>query len=200
MSSFKNLPLSWALSRQWHQAPLPWLAWALGGVAALAAVAAAGAWVHLQQRELAAARRDLATLQARPAPAAASAAAEPEPDFARRLPVDASTADWVRDMQRVTGQLGVAVVSLVDTPRAATAEQLGRHDLQLTLRGPYPQIKLVLKELLDRHASTTVARLNLRVLTSPVDVEATLLLTRWSRPLLTAPASAPAPRASEASR
>ena len=182
MSSFKNLPLSWALSRQWHQAPLPWLAWALGGVAALAAVAAAGAWVHLQQRELAAARRDLVTLQARPAPAAASA------------------ADWVRDMQRVTGQLGVAVVSLVDTPRAATAEQLGRHDLQLTLRGPYPQVKLVLKELLDRHASTTVARLNLRVLTSPVDVEATLLLTRWSRPLLTAPESAPAPRASEASR
>lgn len=198
MSSFKSLPLSWALSRQWHQAQLPWLAWTLGGLVALAAVAAAGAWVHLQQRDLAAARRDLATLQARPAPAAASAAAEPEPDFARRLPIDASTADWVRDMQRVTGQLGVAVVSLVDTPRAATAEQLGRHDLQLTLRGPYPQIKLVLKELLDRHASTTVARLNLRVMTSPVDVEATLLLTRWSRPLSTA--GAPAPRASEASR
>ena len=196
MSSFGNLPPSWALSRRWHQTQLPWLAWALAGLAALVAMVAAGAWVHLQQRDLAEARRDFAALQARPAPAAASVAAESEPDFARRLPADASTADWVRDLQRVTGQLGVSVVSLVDAPRAATAEQLGRHDLQLTLRGPYPQIKLVLKELLDRHASTTVARLNLRVMTSPVDVEATLLLTRWSRPLI----GAAAPRTAEASR
>ena len=204
MSSVKNLSWNWALTRQWHQARLPWLAWLLSGLAALAAVAAAGAWLHAQQRQLADARRDLVTLQARPAPTPASAPAEPDPDFARRLPLDASTADWVRDLQRVTGQLGVAVVSMVDTPRAATAEQLGRHDLQLTLRGPYPQIKLVLKELLDRHATTTVGRVNLRVMTSPIDVEASLLLTRWSRPLLAAPAAtvatAPAPRASEAAR
>lgn len=189
MSSLRNRSWNWAVSRQWHQARLPWLAWALSVSAGLAAVAAAGAWIYLQQRQLADARRDLAALQARPAPPAPSAPAEPEADFARRLPPDTNTATWVNDLQRAAAQLGVTVVSVTDAPRAATATLLGRHDLQLTLRGAYPQIKLVLKELLDRHAGSTVNRLNLRTMTNPGDVEASVSVTRWSRPVPTPGAS-----------
>lgn len=194
MSSLKLSSWWWAASREWWQGRLPRLAWALACVAALAAVAASAVWMQAARRDHLAARHDLIALKTRPAPAVASAPAEPDPDFARRLPADASTADWVRDLQRATGQLGVTVVSMVDAPRAATADQLGRHDLQITLRGPYPQIKLVLKELLDRHATTTVTRLNLRAMTNPSDVEASLLLTRWSRPLAAAAAASGAPR------
>ncbi|NKI97730.1 hypothetical protein FHT26_005701 [Rhizobacter sp. SG703] len=195
MSSLRNRSWHWALSRQWHQARLPWLAWALSVFAGLAAVAASSAWIYLQQRQLADARRGLVALQARPAPPAPSAPTEPEADFARRLPPETNTATWVNDLQRAAAQLGVTVVSVTDAPRTATPTLLGRHDLQLTLRGAYPQIKLVLKELLDRHAGSSVNRLNFRTMTNPGDVEASVSVTRWSRPL-----PSPAPAASGVAR
>lgn len=173
-----------SLSRSWRQGNLPWKAWASASFVALVIASVAAFWFQRQGLELPrdhdlGAEETIRSL----APRAPGASAVGELNYAERLQTEARAADWARDMQRTTGQFGVQVVSMTDTPREATSSTLGRHDLQLTLRGSYPQIKLVLKELLDRYPSTTVGRLTLRSMTNPLDVEASVQLTRWTRPI-----------------
>jgi len=124
--------------------------------------------------------------------------AEARIDYTQNFPAEAGTVAWIQTLPFFATKLGVSVVNITDTPHAATPTQLGRHDLQLILRGPYPQIKLVLKELLDRYPTTTVGRLTLRAMTNPLDVEVSVQLIRWTRPLLVVDRAAP--RAMDASR
>jgi hypothetical protein len=66
---------------------------------------------------------------------------------------------------------------------AGQADSLGHNDVQVVLRGAYPQIKLLLQETLDRHPSTSVSRLAMRSVNGGAEVEATVLLVRWLAPL-----------------
>jgi len=181
-SASHRMPATWALSQQWHQGNLQWRLLLLALLACTAALAGAAAWQQRQHSALQQAQQEAQAAQLgapRVDPLVSSPA---QIDFALSLQPDAGLSVWVGDFQRAAARLNLVLVAMTDTPRAAQADQLGRHDVQVTLRGNYPQIKLLLKETLDRHPSTTVARLNMRSLTSAADAEATLTLIRWNRP------------------
>jgi len=145
-----------------------------------------GHWLHRQQTALAAARAELQQVSREEV--AAAPAAVPG-DFVRGLDSDPSLATWSHDLQRAAVRLGVSLLSVSNAVAPRQAEGLGRNDVQLVLRGPYPQVKQLLSETQDRHPSTSVGRLTMRSLAGGPEVEASVSLVRWLAPL-------PAPAAS----
>lgn len=155
--------------------------WSVALVVAAAALVASVAWLQGQHSEL---RQAEAMALGEPRPSALENENSPtSTDFAVRLAADPTLVPWARDVQRTAAQLGVSVVTVSNTVVAPQADRLGRHDIQLLLRGPYPQIKLLLKESLDRHSSTSVVRLNMRSVSGVSDVEASVTLVRWGAPV-----------------
>jgi len=180
MNQAHRLPLRWVWARQWHQGQLSiWL----GRLAVMAAsvwLCVAVVWQQ-QQRAVLAQQAAPVLPEAEPVAVARPINAEPG-DFAQGFQPDRGIAVWMGDFQHAAARSGVRLLAVADTPRAAQVGELGRHDVLVTLRGAYPQIKLLMKETLDRHPSTTVARLSLRSLADTSDVEATVAWVRWSRP------------------
>jgi hypothetical protein len=163
--------------------------WIAAALVAACALVAAVAWQRSQrvtyleaeaEAEATAAARGLAQAPLGPA---SSPPAAPELDFAKRFGPDAGLALWARDVQRTAGQLGVSLLTVSNTVVSPQSDRLGRNDIQLLLRGTYPQIKLLLKETLSRHPNTSVVRLNMRSVSGAAEVEASVMLVRWSAPL-----------------
>lgn len=161
-------------------------------------VAAAGGGVYacaeyLSDRELITllargdAQRRLSRATAPPSPAAAIAA--PAPDFTATADATLLPALVFKTLTRAAAVGGVTVVDLQAQDHPATASELARAELNLHLRGPYPATKALIREVQERHPWVTVQRWSLQRLPAPsAEVESTLVLNLWGRPLL---ASAP---------
>jgi hypothetical protein len=89
----------------------------------------------------------------------------------------------VQELQRASSAAGVLLVSVQAQEKAASLDQLGRLDLTVTLRGAYTGTKLVLKQVLERYGNVTVQRLRMRRAQAPTDVETSVTLSVWSKPL-----------------
>lgn len=111
-----------------------------------------------------------------------SATPDTPSDFVATLGAPRSTAQLVQELQRASSAAGIALASVQGQTRDTPPEQLGRLELSITLRGPYPAAKQVLKQAMERFPSLTVQRLRMRKGPSPSDTETSLLLTIWSAP------------------
>jgi hypothetical protein len=92
----------------------------------------------------------------------------------------------VRELQSAGEGLGVTVVAVTSSARAAMPQSLGRVDMTLTLRGRYPALKQSLADLLSRHPAAVLQHLTLRRLSTSGDVEA-----QWALSVLAAPQPEP---------
>lgn len=161
---------------------MPRVLWLAAVAVTTTALIAAMVWQHGQQiahGEAVAAAASQAQAFVPPASAPLEAT---HTDFATRFGPDPGLAQWAHDVQRSAAQLGVSLLTVSNTVAGPQSDRLGRNDIQLLLRGAYPQIKLLLKETLDRHPNTSVARLNLRSVSGAAEVEAVVSLVRWSAP------------------
>jgi hypothetical protein len=155
-----------------------------GGPAALAlggAVVACGALASLRARALE--RLHTAESQASqlavPTPVPAAPKAE---DFTRTLPAPPTALRVVGELQRASSTAGVMLLSLSAQEHTATVAQLGRMEFDVTLRGPYPALKLVLRETLARWGGSTVKVLRLRQEPAAPQAEMQVVLAVWSAP------------------
>lgn len=157
--------------------------WLLASVAAAFALACSLAWQRRAGSELKEAEARVAGVVLPTGQRTLMPQESTDEDFTRRLGSEAGSAvQWSRDLQRSAAQLGVSLLTLSNTETPAQVDRLGRNDVQLLLRGPYPQIKLLLKESLDRYPSTSLARLNMRSTTNVAEIEAVVVLVRLRSP------------------
>lgn len=114
-----------------------------------------------------------------------------EKDFAQSLGAPLRAALVTQELQRACSASGVLLASVQAQEHVASADQLGRLDLAVTLRGPYPGIKLVLKHMLERFPGITLQRLRMRHAQAVADVETGFTLSIWSAPQRPSEQSAP---------
>ena len=127
--------------------------------------------------------------QLRDANRAASAASAPGLDYVQSLPVLAAAEPMLGELSRSSAELGVVLVSAVSTAKPATEQTLGRIELAIALRGPYPAVKMVLAEALARYPTTLFEALTIRRGNAGTEVEAQVSLSLLSRPLALSTAS-----------
>src|SRR5436189_62148 len=150
-----NQPSSgWRLQRAWADGRIRWWTWSASIFLGLCVLG--GAW-SLHQR----ARHDGSVLHAEllrlqteplPLPKSPSPAA---PDFTTALGAPLPAVQVVQELQRACGQAGALLASVQAQERAPSVEQLGRHELAITMRGPYSGTKLVLKQVVERSPNVT---------------------------------------------
>ncbi len=96
--------------------------------------------------------------------------------------------DMLRAIQRAAQSAQVDVISQTLTRQAPSSQQLGRHEIALNLRGSYPAIKTLLRELVLRWRGTTVNSIRLQRESAPSPqgnpgaLDATVLLVFWVAP------------------
>jgi Type II secretion system (T2SS), protein M subtype b len=90
---------------------------------------------------------------------AGTSAGAPGMDFAAALPREANAAAMLAEIDRATLAAGVSLLSTSVAVRAPGPDSLGRLDVTAHLRGPYPKVKQVLKEVLQRFPNTTLSSL-----------------------------------------
>jgi hypothetical protein len=113
-------------------------------------------------------------------------------DFAASLAGNPTQSPWMVSLHRSAQRLSLNVTSLNAIHQPATANELSRDEFQIALRGPYPQVKLLIQEMLDQHPTTTVLRLQMRSTSPNAETETTLAMKRWGRPLSATPGAAAA--------
>jgi Type II secretion system (T2SS), protein M subtype b len=111
-----------------------------------------------------------------------AALAAPSGDFTAALPEVPPAADVVQMLGKACADAGLVLASVQATRRAATPAQLGRTELTVVMRGPYPAARRVLDDVVQRYQALTVLRLRMRRATSPQDLETAVTLSVWSRP------------------
>jgi hypothetical protein len=117
-------------------------------------------------------------------------AAPVPPDFTAGLPGEPPVADVVQMLSRACAQAGVTLAGLQATHRPASVAQLGRTELTVLVRGPYPGARAALDAVLQRYPAVTVQRLRMRRTSSPADLETSATLSVWGRPAQGEPAVA----------
>jgi hypothetical protein len=166
--------------------------WGLCAAAALAAVLllGAGAWRwQAVQPQLASLQQQLDAARGQGnAQAGAGVLLQPAAftvpgsDFTATLPEVPPAADVVQMLGKACADAGLVLASVQATRRAATPTQLGRTELTVVMRGPYPAARRVLDDVVQRYQALTVLRLRMRRATSPQDLETAVTLSVWSRP------------------
>jgi Tfp pilus assembly protein PilO len=126
--------------------------------------------------------RRLAELSIAPVLPAASAP-EPVVDFTAELPAVIDVAPVVAELQRSASSEGVVMQEVQSLPKEATETQLAATELMVQLRGAYPGIKNVLRDVLGRYRHVTVRRLSIRKSGAPQNLQADVLLVLWGRPV-----------------
>lgn len=178
----RALPLSRALQMAWARGPARWWLWFAGvGVALVVLLVCARAW---QRQEVQAAELDAQGARAFAPAAALASAIAPQPDFAQRLGAPLPASQIAHELQRACAQAGVQLVSMQAQQRDPSAEQLGRLELTLSLRGGYAGSKHVIKQVVERFGNLTVQRLRMRRGAATNDVETQVILSLWSAPLV----------------
>lgn len=186
--------LAWRLERRWygHADPRPLRrGLGLGGVLSLAALGFVLYASHEEKQRLEA---ELAELQAemdrlaaiRPAPAVPR-------DFVADLPTTAPAHAFIQHVEREAKALNVRVASIQSGEPRAQGEHLSYVELVLNLQGQYPDIKLLLKQVLERYPGSTVARLSMKRAEAQA-IDATAVLRLWSRRVPRGAASLPGSR------
>jgi hypothetical protein len=90
---------------------------------------------------------------------AGTSADTPGMNFAAALPREANAAAMLAEFDRATLAAGVSLLSTSVAVRAPALDSLGHLDVTARLRGPYPTVKQVLKEVLERFPNTTLSSL-----------------------------------------
>jgi hypothetical protein len=182
---------------------LPWLALTAGLVVAAVIIGASllalrsTAW---QERVLTGRIDRLRTQVAEAASAAGMAAPSgPAPDFVQRLPPVPDVRAVLVELERSARSAGVALGSVQLQERAASAEQLARADMTVSLRGSYPKLKQVLSEVLGRFPNIGLVQWRLRRASQPADLETTMVLALWGAAAGANPAASAAVAESAAS-
>lgn len=115
-------------------------------------------------------------------------------DYASTLTSDGSSVAWARILIQAAHSTGVSVLSLTNVQTSPQKDRLGNDEIQVTVRGPYPNVKLLLKDVIDRSPTSTVLRLSIQRLDGAAPlVEASVSLALWSRPLVEMPAAVSVP-------
>jgi hypothetical protein len=128
-------------------------------------------------------REQLAALSA--VAASAPASARLGGDFVQSLPaLPPEPGAVVSQLQRACRAAGVTLLSVAVAQHAASPTDLGRLDLDVEMKGPYPGIKQVLVETLERHASSTVRTLRMRNDAAPNMLQANVVVSLWARPAM----------------
>ncbi len=157
-----------------------WALWWLLAAAAVLALALgwrAGTAAQAQATATAVALKDL---QAVPAQGMVPA---PAPDFAVSLGPALPSSRFLAALDRAARDAGVSVVSVVVSERAATANELGRQQFALVLKGSYAGTKQVLAELLARFSGAGVQSMRMRFDPASNTIETSATLALWSAPL-----------------
>lgn len=105
------------------------------------------------------------------------------PDFTAGLPEVPPVAEVVQMLSRACAQAGVTLAGVQATHRPAGIAQLGRTELSVLVRGPYPGARAALDAVLQRYPAVTVQRLRMRRTSGPADLETSATLSVWGRPL-----------------
>jgi hypothetical protein len=133
----------------------------------------------LQEKSLEA---KLAVVASLPMPMIGRPNSGPLMDFTSRLPDYADVAPLVAELQLVGAASGVVLQEVQSHSSPATEQQLAQTELNVQLRGTYPAIKAVLREVQARYPHTTVRRLALRRNATAQDIQADVALVLWARP------------------
>ncbi|HEX6705224.1 MAG TPA: GspMb/PilO family protein [Albitalea sp.] len=176
-----QVPWHWRVERAWTHASTQWSAWVLGAILLLSALGALVLAADHAMRTRLALDAQLAQAHAATPTRSADAPVE-QPDFTQSLGPATPPAMVVQELQRACAQAGVVLASLQMQERAASAEQLGRSDFAITLRGAYPAIKQVIKQVVERFPSLAVQRMRMRRAQGPADIESSVTLSLWSAP------------------
>lgn len=122
-------------------------------------------------------------LQADAKPDGEAPASSAAPDFTQQLPASPDIRAVVAEVERASSAASVQLAELTSQSRPGTTRTLAASELSLRLRGAYPQIKRVLIEVRARYPYVTVRRASLRRGSSSQDIEASVVLTVWARPV-----------------
>jgi hypothetical protein len=193
----------------------------LTAVIASLLILVASAWQGLRsQHQIERLGRRAAQLQASLATKSAAVEAAQPPDFVQTLPDAPSVAQVMQTLQQAAGKEGARVESLQADDHPATETALGRLDLVVSIKAPYPAILVVLQQVLDRYPDATLRQMDLAHVTpaaaltpmapapvggpvalpSTAESEARVLLSFWRRPAgvaRAALAATPVPSANE---
>jgi hypothetical protein len=163
-----------------------WGLWAAAVLTAALLLATAGMRLQAARSQLAAASgqldqaREQAAVMEASSPMRATPAAR---DFTAHLSDLPPVADVVQTLSRACAQAGVALAGVQATHRPASAAQLGRTELTVLVRGPYPGARTALDAVLGRYQALTLQRLRMRRTSSPTDLETSATLSVWGRPV-----------------
>lgn len=163
--------------------------WGVWGAAMLAAVlllATGAGQLQATTRQLAAVHGQLDQAREQALAAGASIPASVTlnaRDFTAALPDTPPVAEVVQRLSRACAEAGVALAGVQAAHRPATAAQLGRTELTVLVRGPYPGARAALDAVLQRYPSLTLQRLRMRRTSSATDLETSATLSVWGRPV-----------------
>lgn len=177
------ISIRYRLARVGRSRRLPWLALTAGLIAAAMIIGASLLALRSSARQERVLEERIDQLRTQVAEAASAAGmvapAGPAPDFVQRLPAVPDARAVLVELDRSARSAGVALGSVQVQERAASAEQLARADMTVSLRGSYPKLKQVLSDVLGRFPNISLVQWRLRRATQPADLEATMVLALW---------------------
>lgn len=133
---------------------------------------AAAVFARDAHQGLARARAEQVAPSARASQASPSAPAVAEPSFLQALPEVAPAAALVTALQEAGQREGVPILDLAMIERPADARQPGRTEVQVTLRGSYPQLRSLLSLMAADQTAPLLRRVALQRLDPGPDIEA----------------------------
>lgn len=163
--------------------------WWLSAAIAVALAVVAWLWHLSLQHKL----RALQAEQSAVAQALAARPGHPAPQPHKHsvvptLPAQAHAEPLLRHLLRSSAAQGVALMNTAVLQVAPTLQTLGRQDMAVSLRGPYPRVKAVLADVAGAHGNLVWQRLVLRRAPGPGnEVDAQVELSLLSQPLAVAP-------------
>jgi 7-keto-8-aminopelargonate synthetase-like enzyme len=180
----------WAARQQWAHTSLAWWLWAV--LTGLTTVTLGGLMAHTTSLQ-----HDIESLEgglqaSLTAPPAAVAPA-PMRDFTSELPARVEPLQVLAEFMRSSSSAGVSLPDVAIRTDPVNPDTLGRTEIALQLRGPYPAMRGVIADVMDRYPNVTVRQWRLRNDPSTGVAESSVVLSAWS-------AARPATPASQGSR
>jgi hypothetical protein len=164
---FKGSYASRRIVFAWRQGNL-----AVGGVIvaifALLLLLAISAWQDLRfQNRIDDLGQHAARLQAALASRPAAVQAALPPDVVQTLPDAPAVSQVMQTLQQAADKEGARVESLQADDHPPTATALGRLNLVVSIKAPYPATLVVLQQVLDRYPGATLKQMDLALVPAP---------------------------------
>ena len=103
-------------------------------------------------------------------------------DFVADLPVTVEVQTVLDQLRRASFDAGVLATNVEVQGGVQALDQLPRTNLTVSLSGPYPSLKRVIAELLDRFPQATATRFSIRRGAQGGSAEITIAIALWARP------------------